>query len=294
MHPKEFKWHGKKPMMIDSILKSVDMIPAFPATILKVAELLRDDDYAVADVVNVIKYDQAIAANILKISNSAYFNARQKIKTIHDAVVYLGQQQLIRAVQTAGISKIYKKGGKGYASRSKDFWEHAVTVALMSQILSRKIQGKEDQVLYTAALLHDVGKIIMGEYVHVLFEKIMDKVKSNKCSFLVAEEEVIGINHADLGGRIAAHWNFPHEIRDAIAYHHRPDLFEEKDKTNAWMVYLSDQASLMMGIDGGVDALAYTGLEDVMRYFNLRMIDLEKSFIVLLDDLEKAKDLLYI
>jgi len=281
-------------MMIDSILKSVDVIPAFPATILKVAELLCDDDYAVADVVNVIKYDQAIAANILKISNSAYFNARQKIKTIHDAVVYLGQQQLIRAVQTAGISKIYKKGGKGYASQSKDFWEHAVTVALMSQILSRRIQAREDQILYTAALLHDVGKIIMGEYVHVMFEKIIYKVKFEKCSFLEAEEEVIGINHADLGGRIATHWNFPPEIRDAIAYHHRPDLLEERDKTNAWLVYLSDQACLMMGIDGGVDALAYSGLGEVMRYFNLKMVDLEKSFIVLWDELKKAKDLLHL
>ena len=202
--------------------------------------------------------------------------------------------QSIRAVQTAGISKIYKKGGKGYASQSKDFWEHAVSVALMSQILSRKIQGKENNVLYTAALLHDVGKIIMGEYVHVSFDKIMNRVKSEKCSFLVAEEEVIGINHADLGGRIAAHWNFPSEIKDAIAYHHRPDLLREEDKTNAWLVYLSDQACLMMGIDGGVDALAYTGLEDVMRYFNLKMVDLEKSFIVLLDELEKARDLLYI
>ena len=293
MHVKEFKWHGKRPM-IDSILKAVDMLPAFPATILKVSELLRNDDYTVADVVNVIKFDQAIAANILKISNSAYFNARQKIKTIHDAVVYLGQQQLIRAVQTAGISKIYKKGGKGYASHSKDFWEHAVAVALMSQILSRKIQGKEDQVLYTAALLHDVGKIIMGEYVHVAFEKIMDRVKSNQSSFLEAEEEVIGINHADLGGRIAAHWNFPSEIRDAITYHHRPDFLEKEDKTSAWLVYLSDQACLMMGMDGGVDGLSYTGLEDVMRYFNLRMVDLEKSFIMLVDELEKAKDLLYI
>ncbi len=281
-------------MMIDSILKSVGMLPAYPATILKVAALLRDDDYAVADVVNVIKYDQAIAANILKISNSAYFNARQKIKTIHDAVVYLGQQQLIRAVQTAGISKIYKKGGSGYASHSKDFWEHSVSVALMSQILSKKIQGRENHILYTAALLHDVGKIIMGEYVQAMFEKIMNLVNSERCSFLEAEEKVIGINHADLGGRIATHWNFPPEIKKAIAYHHRPDYLEETDKTDAWLIYLSDQACLMMGIDGGIDGLAYKGLADVMQYFNLKMVDLEKSFIMLFDELEKAKELLHI
>lgn len=281
-------------MMIDSILKSVGMLPAYPATILKVAALLKDDDYAVADVVDVIKYDQAIAANILKISNSAYFNARQKIKTIHDAVVYLGQQQLIRAVQTAGISKIYKKGGSGYASHSNDFWEHSVSVALMSQILSKKIQGRENPILYTAALLHDVGKIIMGEYVQAMFEKIMNLVKTERCSFLEAEEKVIGINHADLGGRIASHWHFPLEIRNAIAYHHRPDYLEETDKTDAWLIYLSDQVCLMMGIDGGIDALAHKGLADVMQYFDLKMVDLEKSFIMLFDELEKAKELLHI
>ncbi len=281
-------------MIIDSILKSVNMIPAFPAAVQKVAELLSDEDYAVADVVNVIKHDQAIAANILKISNSAYFSARQKIKTIHDAVVYLGQKQLIRAVQTAGISKIYQKGGKGYASQARDFWEHAVAVALMSQILCRKIQGREDPILYTAALLHDVGKVIMGEYVQEYFQKIISRVDEKKCSFLEAEEEFIGINHANLGGRIAEHWNFPPEIRDAIAYHHRPDLLEEEGNTHASLVYLSDQACLMMGLTGGVDALAYTGLEDVMRHFDLRMADLEKSLIELLDELGRAKELMHI
>jgi putative nucleotidyltransferase with HDIG domain len=280
-------------MMIDIILKSIDRIPAFPATTQKVAALLRNDDYAVADVANVIKYDQAIAANILKISNSAYFGARQKIKSIQDAVVYLGQQQLIRAVQTAGVSRYFSKGGKGYVAQSKDLWEHSVAVALMSQILSRKIQSREDPVLYTAALLHDVGKLILGEYVHESFEEIMYRVKQGKCSFLEAEEAILGINHADLGGRIATHWNFPADIRDAIAYHHRPDLLMEQDKKNAWLVYLSDQACLMMGIDGGIDALAHKGLEDVMQYFNLRMIDLEKSFISLVDELERAKDLIH-
>lgn len=279
--------------MIDVILKSIDRIPAFPATTQKVAALLRNDDYAVADVANVIKYDQAIAANILKISNSAYFGARQKIKSIQDAVVYLGQQQLIRAVQTAGVSRYFSKGGKGYVAQSKDLWEHSVAVALMSQILSRKIQSREDPVLYTAALLHDVGKLILGEYVHESFEKIMYRIKQGKCSFLEAEEAILGINHADLGGRIATHWNFPADIRDAIAYHHRPDLLMEQDKKNAWLVYLSDQACLMMGIDGGIDALAHKGLEDVMQYFNLRMIDLEKSFISLVDELERAKDLIH-
>jgi hypothetical protein len=68
----------------------------------------------------------------------------------------------------------------------------------------------------------------------------------------------------------------------------------KEDKTNAWLVYLSDQACLMFGIDGGVDGLAYKGLEEVMHFFDLKAVDLEKSFIVLLDELEKAKDVIQI
>jgi putative nucleotidyltransferase with HDIG domain len=281
-------------MIINSILRSVNMIPAFPAAIQKVAELLSDEDYAVADVVNVIKRDQAIAANILKISNSAYFGSWRKIKTIQEAVVYLGRQQLTRAVQAAGISKIYQRGGKGYFLQAKELWEHAVAVALMSQILCKKIQGKENPTLYTAALLHDVGKVIMGEHVQEYFQKIIGRINENKCSFLDAEEEFIGINHANLGGRIAEHWNFPSEIKDAIAYHHRPDLLREEGNMLASLVYLSDQACLMMGLTGGIDALAYTGLEEVMQHFDLRMADLEKSFIALTEELERAKELMQI
>ena len=278
--------------MLDSILKSIEKIPAFPATIQKVVDLLHNEDYLVDDVVNVIRYDQAIAANILKISNSAYFGVRQRIRTIHDAVVYLGQQQLIRAVLMSGVSKFYGKRGKGFVEQSADLWQHSVAVALMSQILSRKVQDKEDAALYTAALLHDIGKVIMGEYVYESFDQILNRVKQKKCSFLDAEEEIIGINHAQVGGRVASHWNFPAETRDAIAYHHRPDQLVKGDRTIAWLVYLSDQACLMFGIDGGVDGLAYKGLDEVMSFFSLRAVDLEKSFIELHDELEKAKDLI--
>ena len=279
--------------MIDRILKSIEHIPAFPATIQKVVDLLHDDDYRVADVVEVIGYDPAIAANILKISNSAYFGVRQKVRSIHDAVVYLGQQQLIRAVQTAGISKFYQRGGQGYVTRTTDLWEHAVAVAIMSQILSRRIRKREDPSLYTAALLHDIGKIILGEYVQQSFARISRRVNEGGCSFLEAEEEILGINHAQVGGWIASHWHFPAEIKEAIAHHHRPDLLVQEDKTTVWLVYLADQACLMLGLDGGADGLAHKGLEEVMGLFDFRAADLEKSLIELHDALGKAKDLLH-
>lgn len=278
--------------MIDQILRGVKKLPAFPETVRKVTALLRNDDYSVAEVVDIVKYDQAIAANIMKMSNSAYFGVRQRIRTIRDAVVYLGQKHLIRIIQTASISKFFMQNRVGYGSTSKDLWEHSVAVALMSQILSRQLRDGEDSVLYTAALLHDIGKLVMGEYVTESYGKIHRLVSEQGMSFLDAEEEVIGINHAELGGRIAEQWNFPPELRDAIAHHHRPDLLNHQGDTVPCLVYLADQFCLMMGVDGGMDGLAYEGFSEVMKKFSLREIDLERDMVMLLDELEEAGDVL--
>lgn len=280
--------------VVDRILKSINTIPAFPATGNKVAQLLVKPDYSVNEVANVIKFDPSITANILKMANSAYFGPRHKISNINDAVVYLGQQNLLRAIQTAGVSKYYKKGASGYFNNVTDLWEHSVAVALMSQIVSKKITGEEDTTLYTAALLHDVGKIIMGEFVRDSLAKISGLVSTQNISFLDAEEIVLGINHADLGGKIAAYWKFPVEIRDAISFHHRPDLLEKEEKTMPWMVYIADQACLMLGFGGGVDGLSYRAVGQVLKKFNLRMKDLEMSMVLLAEDLNRARELISI
>jgi putative nucleotidyltransferase with HDIG domain len=278
--------------VVDRILKSINSIPAFPATGNKVAQLLSKPDYSVLQVANVIKYDPSITANILKMANSAYFGPRHIISNIKDAVIYLGQKNLLRAIQTAGISKYYKKGMPGYYDKATDLWEHSVAVALMSQILSKKINGREDTTLYTAALLHDVGKIILGEFVRDSLVKISALVETQKHSFLEAEEIVLGINHADLGGRIAEYWNFPIEIRDAISYHHRPDLLEKEDKPMPWIVYLADQACLMLGVGGGVDGLAHRAVSQLLKKYSLRMRDLEISMVMLSDDMNHAKEII--
>ncbi len=278
-------------MIYDEILKSIKNIPAFPAAASKVMSLIDDPDFSIADVAEVVKYDPAITANILRICNSAYFGLRYKVDTVRDAVMRLGQQNIIRAVQAAGVSRFYRNK-KGYGLDATKLWEHSVGVALMSQVLSKRLCNCEDARLYTTALLHDIGKVIMGEFVDVSFAKIYNHVTEKGVSFLEAEEEVIGINHAELGGRIAAHWNFPDDMRDAIVFHHRPDLMPDGGSNSAWLVYLADQACIMMGIGLGNDGLAYKGLSEAIVRFKLRQKDFEECIVSMLGDLESAKELL--
>jgi putative nucleotidyltransferase with HDIG domain len=278
---------------VDKILKSIQNIPAFPVTSQRVTDIMKNPDYSISQVVNVIKYDPSITANILKICNSAYFGVR-RISTLHDAVVFLGQNNIIRAIQVSGISRFFNKNASGYGLNAQELWKHSVGVALMTQILSKKISGREDNTLFTAGLLHDIGKFILSEFVQDSYSKIMDLVTKQGFDFLRAEEEVIGVSHSEVGGRIAQHWNFPQDIHDAIKFHHRPDLMEHGQSKLCWIIYLADQVCLIMGIGGGTDGLAYWGLKEVIDTLKIRHKDLESGMMELLVDLENAQELISI
>jgi putative nucleotidyltransferase with HDIG domain len=274
------------------ILKSIQTLPPFPATIQKVMALASNPDSSLTELVAVVRLDQAITANILRICNSAYFGLRRPVDNVNDAIMYMGKKNVLRAVMTAGLSR-YFRTQKGYDVKGGDLWEHAVAVALMAQICAAKMSRPDDPRLFTAGVLHDIGKMVLGEFVHESWQKIQELVEKQRYSFLEAEEEVIGVNHAELGGEVARIWKFPDEILKAIAFHHRPDLLADND-TVPWIVYLANQVCHIMGIGVGTDALSYRAVGDVAGRLSLKQRDLEDMMAELHLKLQGAKELVSI
>jgi len=274
------------------ILKSIRALPPFPVTIQKVMALAGDPDSSLTELAAVIRLDQAITANILRICNSAYFGLRRPVDNVGDAILHMGRKNVLRAVMAAGLSR-YFRTARGYDVRAAELWEHAVAVALMSQICAAKLSGADDPRLFTAGVLHDIGKTVMGEFVLEAWQNIQDLVEKQKYAFLEAEEEVLGVNHAELGGEIARIWKFPDEILKAIAFHHRPDLLANGD-TVPWIVYLSNQVCHLMGIGVGTDALAYRAVGDVAGRFGFRQRDLEDMMARLHRSMQEARELVSI
>ena len=277
--------------LTSKIWRSLNRLPPFPATVHKVTCLINNPDSSLSELVEVIRLDQGITANILRMSNSAYFGLRYKVDNVHDAIMFLGKQNVVRAVMAAGTSRFFKDT-PGYDAEAKDLWEHAVGAALMSQILAEKIFKREDPKLFTAALLHDIGKIILGEFVSEKYHEIKNLISLKTCSFLEAEEEVLGMNHAGLGGVITAAWHFPQDIQQAIAYHHRPDRHPTTASPMPWLIHLADQACLMMGIGYGTDGLSYHGLDEAMSRFGFSHKDFEEAMNLLFTELDSARELI--
>jgi putative nucleotidyltransferase with HDIG domain len=208
--------------LVEAILQSVTQLPPFPAVIQRVMELVEDPKTSAHDVVDVIQYDQAITANVLMVCNSAYFGLRKPVYSLTDALVRIGFNNLVEIILTRGTAFLFYQSCQGYQLQRGELWRHSVACAILSQILAERLKQKKSAVQFTTTLLHDVGKIILSGFVKDHFEEIHRLVQEKNLSFLEAERETLGIDHAELGGRIAEGWKFPRNIITGIRHHHTP------------------------------------------------------------------------
>jgi putative nucleotidyltransferase with HDIG domain len=261
--------------LVEAIIQSVTQLPPFPAVIQRVLQLVEDPKSSARDVVEVIQYDQSITANVLMVCNSAYFGARRPIHSLGEALVRIGFNNLVEIVLTRGTSFLFFQACQGYQLQQGELWRHSVACALLSQILAGRLKQKKSPIQFTATLLHDVGKVVLGAFVKDHFEEIRRLVNEENQSFLEAEKKALGIDHAELGGRIAEGWNFPPDIVAGIRYHHTPFLSSDFHDLVS-LAYLCDVVALMTGIGGGCDGLSYHGHREIMEQYALKEQDLEE------------------
>jgi putative nucleotidyltransferase with HDIG domain len=277
--------------LVDTIIQSAHQLPPFPAVIQRALALINDPKSSVSTVVETIQYDQVITANVLRVCNSPYYGLRQSVSSLQEAVIIIGFDPLLEIVLGSVAGSALGEAIPGYDLESGDLWRHSISSALLSQMISQRINRGQDHMVFTAALIHDIGKVMLNTYVKDQFLTIKDLVNTKKISFLTAEKEVLGIDHAELSATIAEQWNFPREITQAIRYHHTP-LLAPADKEVVYLIYLSNLIAMLTGIGGGADGLSYAGYDEVMYHFKLEEKDIEKFIAQLGDQIQKVETLI--
>lgn len=268
--------------LVDCIMNSAIQLPPFPAVIQRVLQLVEDPKSSAQEMVDVIQYDQSITANVLRVCNSAHSGLRRPVHSLREAVAMIGFDQLVEIILQNNSAQLFSRACPGYDLNDGELWRHSVSCALLSQIISIRLNQAPSPTRFTAALLHDIGKVILSGFVREHFEEIRKLVREGGCSFSEAEKEVLGIDHAELGGRISERWQFPKAIVLAIRYHHTP-LLSPEDHEMVNLTYLCDLVTLMMGIGGGADGLSYHAHKEVLDQNQLNRRDIEQ-FISQLDE----------
>jgi putative nucleotidyltransferase with HDIG domain len=268
--------------LAEKISQSINRLPPFPVVIQRAMELIDDPRSSAQDIVDVIQFDQAITADVLKLCNSAYFGLRRTVYSLREALVMVGLNQLLDIILTRGSVQVYGKPCKGYDLESGELWRHSVACALLSRIVAKRLNWEAQPAHFTAALLHDIGKMVLSDFVRDYLKDIKNLIETRQISFIDAEREVLGIDHAELGGKITHQWKFPRTIISAVRFHHTPHLATE-DYQTVQLVYLCDVVAMITEIGGGEDGLSYPAYGEVMKQFHLKEEDVE-WFRVRLED----------
>ncbi len=251
---------------ISGILKKVKHLDPIPTVIKKVMALADDPEASLKDLVTVVERDSAITANLLRTVNSAHMGLPVKVDSVHQAVTMLGLQQVVEMVLSQNLASNLNRPQPGYGLAKGDLWRQSLAVAMVARELAKQRDLMSLPAIYTAALLKDIGKIVLHEYVADRIDAIRQLVNDEKLSFVEAENAVLGMDHAALGGIIAKEWHFSPHMIYMIENHHLTNSASRTDPATS-SLYLADMVAMMVDTGLGVDRLAYHVYQDVFNDF---------------------------
>jgi len=277
---------------LNDIVEQINLLAPIPAIASQIMTKSEDPDSSLSEIADLIVNDPALTANLLKICNSAYFGLPRKVESVKDAVSWVGLDQIVELVLTNSVSNNFNKGLEGYGLGEGELWRHAVTSAHVAKSLAHRFGVSQNKhLIYTAALLKDIGKLILGRFVAFSAEKINILVHSQGYSFNDAEKNVIGMNHEELGAMVGEKWSFSKKLIYIIRHHHLADESARQDLETT-LIYLADIICMMMGICTGTDGLSYRFYSDVLKRINVSEKDLQGIIAETSENQQKIEHLL--
>jgi len=239
------------------ILAAVKSVPSLPSVVVKLRQYLNDPDVSFDELAKVIQVDPGLTANILQLANSAYFGWSRTIKTVKEAITRLGTNRIFQMVLCMSVAPLVRKPIRGYDTDAEGLWEHSIAVAVCAEKLAQTLGMKNMEEAFTAGLLHDMGKVVMGTFVEVDDEPIKEIMLSDNLSFNEAEQMVMGIDHAEVAGELLKAWNLPDTVVAAARCHHQPDRADEEYQQLVDLIHVADVLCINVGWGIGSDGLQY-------------------------------------
>lgn len=251
-----------------AIDEAIRQLKPIPQVALKILRLMDQNRYDIEPIANEIRKDQVITARMLRLANSAMFGSKRTITSLDHAIVYLGQDLMVKIILSAAVQGYFEQSAMGYALCKGGLYYHAIGCAQIAEALARRTKSEEPAKAYTAGLLHDIGKVVLDQYVTAAAPLFYRDIMNEKEDVLSIERRLLGINHTDVGTLLARQWAFPAALTEAIQFHHQPDLSSDFSALCA-IVYIADL--LMSRFHAGleIERLETAGLTKQMALLGL-------------------------
>ncbi len=271
---------------LQEIVKSVPMLSASASRLL---QLTSNPDHELIEIVNLVKTDANLTAQVLKVVNSAAFGLINEITSVDRAIYYLGERIIISIAIGECAGKLFDKELAGYEAAGGDLWKHNLRTAIAArEIVVQSGMDISTDLAFTAGLLHDIGKSLISDYLHGTAAAAIELLASqDSLDYLQAEEKMIGVDHTQAGFELAQAWQLPEELAEVIRYHHQPGEASEEYRPLVYAVHLGDNIAMMGGYGTGSDSMQYRLDPNYTEYLSLTPDTLDN--VMLTVDMEFGK-----
>ncbi|UCC44768.1 MAG: HDOD domain-containing protein [Candidatus Zixiibacteriota bacterium] len=234
-------------LTLDKIITTIGDLPASPAIMSTILGLTSDPDSRVAEISRVMSMDQSLTAKVLRLSNSSYYGRSRKVTTLNEAIQILGFQALRSMVITTSAHAIYL--GEDPDGIRMRLWRHSLSSAVTARQIARHMNHPSAEEAFVAALLHDIGKLVLIQKLPGYYREIVHEVLEGVQTFLEVEQRALHFTHCDVASILLEHWSFPPGLVSAIHRHHSPPrVGNNAPPTVACLACLGNHLSKKMGV----------------------------------------------
>lgn len=205
------------------IATQIGALPSLPSLRLQLTDALHDRPPSLVRIGQIVARDISMTAKVLQIVNSAFFGLPRPVSNPLEAVTHLGVERMQLLVLSTETASQIETEGAG-ADFAVDLWNHAAATGTLAKRIaeSEQAQRRVADESFAAGLLHDVGKLILATHLNDLYRRSVDLANGRNVAGWMAEREVFGATHADVGAYLLGLWGLPDPIVEAVAMHHRP------------------------------------------------------------------------
>ncbi len=270
----------EKSKIVKKKLRRLEGLPTLPPIVQRLNKLIENEETSFSQIAELIEKDQVITSKILRLANSAFYGFPKKISTVQNALVLLGVNIIKVLIITSSIFEIIYK-------EDVSLWEHSIGVATCARILAEKLEIKEPQEIATAGLLHDLGKIVEKVSFKVEYKKMEELVQEGKTS-LLAEKEIFGLDHAEMGAFLMKIWNLPDRLIEAVGAHHELEKAKNFKKESA-LIHLANILIHARGYGNSLYKKVPSLDQNALKILNFNLSETKEIFLILEPKLYELK-----
>lgn len=277
--------------LLEKKLARVSELSTLPMVVNNVIQITQNPKSSAMEVGKAISQDQTLTSNVLKMVNSAYYGFPRKITTITHAIVVLGFSNIRNLVLTTSIFKMFGASQKGPRFDIEGFWRHSLACGVAAKVIAGTLGMKNQEEVFLWGLLHDLGKLVLIQYLPEEYQSVMSQVREKDVLIRVAERDVLGFDHAAVGHFVGNQWNLPPALLKAIRYHHLPSQAAESKRIVA-LVHVADALCRALELGNGGDLNVPPINKGCWELLNLDKARVKTLFARIEDEMISANELL--